>query len=92
MILMNINAECPYCENSQEREFLISSEVNGNFVMACDHCQKRFLVRWFLIADSEVQKIEKVNPPVRCLAQLEPYDEGEDWSDEDDDESRTIEA
>lgn len=90
MILINISAECPYCEHSQEREFLISSEVDGDFVMTCDDCKERFLIRWFLIADSEVQKIENVNPPVRCSAQLEPYDEGEDWSDDDDD--ATIEA
>lgn len=90
MILMNISAECPYCEFHQQREFLISSEVDGNYVTICESCEKNFLIHWVLIADSEVHKIENVNPPVRCSAQLEPYDEGEDWSDDDDD--RTIEA
>jgi hypothetical protein len=91
MISINLNAECPYCENRQEREFLISSEVDGHFVMTCENCEKRFLIRWFLFADSEVQKIESVSPPVRCSAQLESYEGGEDWSDDDDDGS-TVEA
>lgn len=91
MILVTMKAECPYCGSTQDREFLISSEIEGNYATHCDDCDKRFLISWFLIADSEVHRIEDVRPPVKCTAKLEPFEEGEDWS-EDGNDHQTIES
>jgi hypothetical protein len=87
MIRATFSIECPYCQKRQSKtEIFITSQVDGDWVIACENCEKRLLVHWFLVIDGQVEAIKEVNPPVRCSATIEPFDntnpnDDDDWID-----------
>lgn len=87
MISMTIKGECPYCHSEYERTCGVESDVEGDYVDSCPHCEKRFLIHWIMLIDATTMKISEATPPVRCSVDLN-Y-----WSDDDDfDEEGEIEA
>jgi hypothetical protein len=87
MMQITFEAECPHCKESQNTSIAITSHTKGDFVVECDSCFKKYIITWYIIADSEVHKITSVSPPVRCRAEIEPYyidddDENDEFLDE----------
>jgi hypothetical protein len=81
MMQITFEAECPHCKETQSTSIAITSHTRGDIVVDCCECDKKYIIAWYIIADSEVHKITAVSPPVRCKAEIEPY-----YIDDDDDE------
>jgi len=77
MIRIKFEGECPYCDEIFEQTCFIVSEIQGDFVLLCPGCQKRFLVSWLLFVDAKTSSISEVYPPVRITGVLKGMGEGE---------------
>jgi len=92
MIRIKFEGECPYCDEIFEQTCFAVSEIQGDFVLLCRNCKKRFLVSWLLFVDAKTSSISDVYPPVRITGELQKVGEGEIIYGEDEDEDEGIEA
>lgn len=82
---MSFSSECPYCGKVGREVLYTSTDIDGDYAVDCGHCDKKFLIHWFMVIDAEIFKCDEVSPPVRCSVTLEEtLEESLDREEEDD--------